>query len=118
LLLFLSRKKVKKKEFVAFAKPATLVIIMNYPLNIDCLPSNLEFADEVHLKLKESRIYLESQKWCNNIINGWLFTNLGYVFCIFLYEVENIQSPEDNFIWVVVGDLPPVYLDTIKCIKH
>ena len=31
---------------------------------------------------------------------------------IFLYEIENEQSSEDNFIWIMVGDLPAIYLDT------
>ena len=40
-----------------------------------------------------------------------MYTNIGAVFCIFLFEIENTQSPEDNFLWVIVGDIPSMYLN-------
>lgn len=39
--------------------------------------------------------------------------NLGRVFDLFLFEIENNQSKakEDNFLWVIAEDLPFMYLD-------
>ena len=67
---------------------------------------------EVQSLLKESREYLEKHSWCKKICKGWLFTNIGFAVCIFLYDIENAQSVEDNLIWVITGDFPPMYLDT------
>jgi hypothetical protein len=30
---------------------------------------------------------------------------------VFLFQIEPINSTIDNYIWVIVGDLPSVYLD-------
>jgi len=83
-----------------------------YPVNIDQISPALEYYSELPLLLDESHRYLSSHPWCQNITNGWLFTNLGEVLCIFLYQIENSQSPTDNLIWVIVGDLPPAYIDS------
>lgn len=85
-----------------------------YPLNISDISSSTEFFEEVKSLTEESKNYLKGFAWCKKIKDGWLYTNLGYVLCIFLYEIENIQSPEDNLIWVIVGDLPAMYLDTFN----
>ncbi len=85
---------------------------MEYPKNIRNIDSSVEFFNEVNLLIEESKKYIESFPWCGKIHNGWLYTNLGYVLCIFLYEIDNLQSPQDNLIWIIVGDMPPMYLDT------
>lgn len=85
---------------------------MVYPVRIENIDSSIEFFDEVTPLLEESKKYLTSHKWCKSIKQGWLFTNIGYAVNIFLYEIENEQSPDDNFIWIMVGDLPAIYLDT------
>ena len=85
---------------------------MKYPLRIEDIDPTVEFFDEVVSLIKESKEYLGRQKWCKSIQRGWLFTNIGYAVNIYLYEIENEQSPEDNFLWIMVGDLPPIYLDT------
>jgi hypothetical protein len=85
---------------------------MSYPINIDKITPSLEYYPEVALLLEESREYLRAHAWCDKINNGWLFVNLGKVLCILLYQIENNQSPDDNLIWMMVGDFPPVYLDS------
>lgn len=91
---------------------------MKYPIKIENLDSSIEFFDEILPLINESRKYLASHReWCGEIYEGWLFTNIGYVICIFLYKIDNLQSPEDNLVWVVVGDLPPMYLDTYNVIS-
>ena len=84
---------------------------MKYPINIKNLNNNIEFYLEVVDLVEESKKYLKSFSWCHEIKKGYLYTNIGRVFCIFLYEIINTSSPEDNFNWVVVGDIPPMYLD-------
>jgi hypothetical protein len=85
---------------------------MHYPVKIENISPGLEFYEEVQLLINESKEYLSSYRWCKKIHKGWLFTNIGHAVCIFLYEIENTQSPEDNYLWVMTGDLPAIYLDT------
>lgn len=87
---------------------------MKYPIPLDAIIPSIEFFDEINILIEESKTYLGKHKWCGKIEEGWLFTNLGYVLNIFLYRIDNRQSPEDNLIWVIVGDFPPMYLDTFN----
>lgn len=84
---------------------------MNYPVNINSIHSSVEFYSEVYPLVEEAKKYLIEHPWCKEIYNGWLFTNIGYAVCIFLFEIENSQSSEDNLLWVIAGDFPPMYLD-------
>ena len=66
------------------------------------------------LKLEaKAQNYLESFKWCKSVKNSWcdkkycVYDNIG----VFLFEIEPINSEVDDFVWIVVGDLPSVYLD-------
>jgi hypothetical protein len=87
---------------------------MNYPIKLSEITSDLEYYNEVIESSMRAKKYLLQHRWCKTIKEGWLFTNLGYPLCIFLFEVENLQSPEDNFLWVMSGDFPSIYLDTYK----
>ena len=62
---------------------------------------------------QEAVTYLKSFKWCKEINRANLYINLGKVFCIFLFDIDNSANTEDNLLWVVVGDIPPMYLDTL-----
>jgi hypothetical protein len=85
---------------------------MNYPININDIKKSLEFYSEVKILINEAKEYIENHSWCKKIYSGWLFTNIGYALNIFLFRIENSQSIDDNLIWVIVGDFPPMYLDT------
>jgi hypothetical protein len=85
---------------------------MNYPINYKKITDKTEFYSEVMALHKRAEAYLKGFKWCDEIKNCSLYTNIGRVFCIFLFEIENSASREDNFLWVIVGDIPSMYLDT------
>lgn len=85
---------------------------MTYPVATDRLDSSIQFYDEVRVLLEQSKTYLSEYPWCAAIKNGWLFVNIGRVACIFLFDIENTQSPEDNLVWIVAGDFPTMYTDT------
>src|ERR1700761_3304853 len=85
---------------------------MSYPINYDDISVNTEFYSELAEMHKEAENYLKNFKWCKEIKNCSLYTNIGKVFCIFLFEIDNAASIEDNFLWIIVGDIPPMYLDT------
>ena len=64
----------------------------------------------LHNKAKE---YLEDFDWCISIKKCWydkehgIYEKIG----VFLFEIEPINDTVDDFVWVIVGDLPSVYLD-------
>jgi hypothetical protein len=41
-----------------------------------------------------------------------VYLNLGSTLCIFLFEIDNFASRDDKYLWVIVGDIPAMYLDT------
>jgi hypothetical protein len=84
---------------------------MRYPIAVKKLNSTHEFYDEVKLLYAEAEQYLLKFSWCGAIRDSVLYTNLGSKLCIFLFEIDNASSSEDDFIWIVAGDIPFIYLD-------
>jgi len=85
---------------------------MNYPINLEEVTSELEYYEDVINLHKEAVAYLNNFKWCKSIHKASVYLNLGNVLCIFLFDIDNSASKEDNLLWIVVGDLPSIYLDT------
>ncbi|ULQ55844.1 hypothetical protein KJS94_14435 [Flavihumibacter rivuli] len=81
-------------------------------INLDNL-SEIEEIESILGLYYEARNYLESFDWCISIKQVWydkehgIYEKLG----VFLFEIEPLNDTVDNFIWVIVGDLPSVYLD-------
>lgn len=74
--------------------------------------SNIEYKSEVIELSKEAEQYLSSLNWCKKIIEGCVVKEWGYILAIFYFKIEpSINSNADNFVWVIVGDLPPAYID-------
>jgi hypothetical protein len=84
---------------------------MIYPINYKDINPDIDFYPELKALHQEAKSYLLGFKWCAEIKDSFLYTNLGSVFCIFLLEIINTQSSKDNFLWVIVGDIPSMYLD-------
>lgn len=58
----------------------------------------------------EATNYLKSHKWCPEIEKIYFGFGIGGIVAVFLFKfVEKIQRT-DEFLWVIVGDLPPAYL--------
>jgi len=84
---------------------------MNYPIRCDNITDEVEYFSEIVSIYKEAEQYLKQFSWCKYIKSSSLYTNLGSKLCIFLFEIENKVSIDDNFLWIIVGDIPPMYLD-------
>ena len=77
--------------------------------------SDIEYKDEVFKLFDEATRYLTAFKWCKKILNCWLADGFGYILCIFYFDImPTPESNADNKLWVIVGDIPPAYLDTIE----
>lgn len=82
-----------------------------YPVKMKSIPASLEYYPEVIKLYNEAEKYISGFHWCATVINADLYLNLGRVLCIFLFEIDNTASDEDNLLWIVTGDIPPAYLD-------
>jgi len=84
---------------------------MKYPISFEAITKDVEYCEEVIKMHDQASTYLKKFEWCKAIKNSTLYLNLGVTLCIFLFEIENLASKEDNFLWMMVGDIPPMYLD-------
>ena len=84
---------------------------MKYPIDYEAITAKIEFNLEVRQMHAKAADYLLSFKWCLKIKSSSIYLNLSSTLCIFLFEIENNASIDDNHLWVVVGDAPSMYLD-------
>lgn len=82
----------------------------------DDLFDELTEMDEIHYVLdlhQTAENYLISYDWCLSIKKSWYEAEFSSfdIIGVFLFEIEPINDNVDDFIWVIVGDLPTVYLD-------
>jgi len=74
--------------------------------------SNIEYKEEVIELIQEAEKYLKSFDWCKEIVRGWLVEDFGYILCIFSFEIQAAEgSAADTKVWIIVGDIPPAYID-------
>ena len=75
----------------------------------------IDYLEEVKQLAKEARNYLQSFSWCLTIKTGWLAYSCGYIVGLFYFEiVPDISKGADSHVWVIVGDLPPAYIDILN----
>lgn len=60
----------------------------------------------------EARNFLSSFEWCQEIKGFYFGSGLGGVFAIFFAHIAPASPEVDEFLWVVVGDIPPAQLVT------
>jgi len=58
----------------------------------------------------QARDYLDSFYWCQRVKRLYLGLGIGGVVAIFLVEVEHDRPEVSDWLWVVIGDLPPLYM--------
>ena len=82
---------------------------------------DIEELQSILTLYEKAKGYLAGFKWCLGIANGWydpkfcVFDKVG----VFRLEIKPIDETVDKLIWVIVGDLPSVYLDAgIKTSKQ
>jgi len=59
--------------------------------------------------------FLKSFSWCLAIRESFFGAGIGKVIAVFLFRIAPVRSDIDEWLWVVVGDLPPAYLVTDCC---
>ncbi len=63
----------------------------------------------VHALFEEARNFVSSFAWCRGIRESYIGIGVGSVFCVALFRIYPAEGV-DEYLWVVVGDLPPAYL--------
>jgi len=73
--------------------------------------------DTVRLEadLQVARRYLLNQKWCFGIRSMYFGAGLGSIAAVFLAELDQPADGVDEWLWVVVGDVPPAYMIVDVC---
>lgn len=60
--------------------------------------------------LSEARKFLLYYKWCRAIIEEYVGIFVDGVIGVFLFRIDAARPDVDEWIWVMVGDLPSAYL--------
>jgi hypothetical protein len=76
--------------------------------------------DEEELRLlremaTEARDFLTSFKWCKAIREAYFGDGYGKIVAVFFFHIEPSRPEVDEWLWVVVGDLPSAHLVTDDC---
>jgi len=54
--------------------------------------------------------YITSFRWCPTIREKYFGFGVGGIVAVFLYHFDSMINQSDDWLWVIVGDLPSVYL--------
>jgi hypothetical protein len=72
-------------------------------------------AESVRQFLGEARGFLQFYKWCEEIREEYVGIFIDGVIGVFLFRITPSSVDVDEWIWVVVGDVPPAYLTCDQC---
>ncbi len=76
----------------------------------------LEDVDELQEMAREAEQFLCSHWWCQRVRQGYFDRGWAGILAVFYFEIEPApNSSADEAVWVIVGDLPPAYLDIVSC---
>jgi hypothetical protein len=59
-----------------------------------------------------ARAYLASHEWCAEIRKEYYGFGIGGIVSVFLFQISPKQREVDEWLWVVVGDVPSAYFVT------
>jgi hypothetical protein len=62
-----------------------------------------------------AKCYLASFRWCRSISEMYFGDGIGKIVGLFLCRIVPSENGVDEWLWVVVGDIPPAYLVTDLC---
>jgi hypothetical protein len=60
--------------------------------------------------LLEAERYLNKLKWCARINESYFGIGIGGIVAVFLFRITPCHNGVDDFVWVIVGDIPPLYI--------
>lgn len=72
-------------------------------------PKDTELLRQLHNKASE---FLSGHSWCAGLRESYFAFGMGGIIGIFLFRIVP-RGDADEWLWTIVGDLPPVYLDVV-----
>ena len=60
--------------------------------------------------LVEAKNYLQHQMWVENIHECYFGLGVGNIVAVFLFHILPTHPDIQDFIWIIVGDIPPLYI--------
>jgi hypothetical protein len=60
--------------------------------------------------LRDADLFITEFSWCCGIKNAYLGFGVADLIAVFLCELDRTSPKVDEWLWVVVGDVPPAYL--------
>jgi hypothetical protein len=64
---------------------------------------------------KVARNFITSFDWCASVRDFYFGDGIAGVFAVFLAHIEPARPSVDEYLWVVVGDIPSAYLVIDDC---
>ena len=68
---------------------------------------NANDIQELHARATD---YLSKFGWCRRILEHYVGFIYPGIVAVFLFKIEPSRASVDDWVWVVVGDLPPAYI--------
>ena len=59
--------------------------------------------------------FLSGFEWCDSISDFYFGDGVGGIFAVFFARIKPAGHDIDEWLWVIVGDIPPAYLVTDVC---
>ena len=64
---------------------------------------------------QEATDFLKWHFWCKSVNQGYLVRGWDGILAIFYFEIQPDSTNVDDTLWVIVGDIPPAYIDPVSC---
>ncbi|MBB5058498.1 hypothetical protein HDF16_003212 [Granulicella aggregans] len=69
----------------------------------------------LHALFEKAKQFLISHEWCFGVGEAYFGDGIGGVIGIFLLELAPVSDNVDQWLWVIVGDIPSAYLVVDEC---
>jgi len=74
--------------------------------------SGLENTEALIDLAHKAKVFLNYQKWCGKVLDGWLYKGWSDVLGVFYFRLEPAMPDVPDFVWIIQGDAPPpAYID-------
>lgn len=74
-----------------------------------------EGTEDMTSMYQEAREFLEFYDWCTEILESYVGILYPGIVGVFLFRIVPATPGVDEWIWVIVGDIPPAYLTVDQC---
>lgn len=79
------------------------------------LKAQQDDVEEMIPMYQKAKDFLEFYDWCSEIQESYVGMLYPGIVALFLFRIIPARKDVDEWIWVIVGDLPPTYLTTDEC---